>query len=315
MPPQERKESVLVHLASGVGNVVLATPLLVALDELGFAVDVLLDADYPQTADLLRGWSVVRAVYGARERRELLRGGAHRFLVPAVPPFYWPYLGVHYEGVARAVARPPDALFYEDEQEYYLAFARELGCEEGRRPCYRLPVGPSRAGGVTTRTLAIAPGCKTGEMSAKRWPHFPRLAEEFADVVVVGQRDDLARHDGTPFDFPAHARLFVDCLSLSETAALLASAGVVVANDSGLAHVAAAVGTPTVMIFGPTPDRALGRMPPNVYVLRSGLGCEPCWFGRRFEACGARLDCLARVTVEEVARVARSLLGDDVKAC
>ena len=55
--------SVLVHLGAGVGNVVLATPLLMALNELGFTIDVLLAADYPQTADLLRPWSVVREVF------------------------------------------------------------------------------------------------------------------------------------------------------------------------------------------------------------------------------------------------------------
>src|SRR5206468_4454091 len=56
----------LVHLASGVGNIVLATPLLVALDEMGLTVDVWLDADYPETADLLRPWSVVRHVHTTR---------------------------------------------------------------------------------------------------------------------------------------------------------------------------------------------------------------------------------------------------------
>lgn len=302
------RAEVLVHLAAGVGNVVLATPLLVALDELGLAVDVLIDADYPQTADLLRGWSVVRAVYGARERG-LLRGGTHALVVPAVPPFYWPYFAGAYEGASRLAARPPDALFYEDEQEYYLSFARALGYPPERRPFYRLPVGPARDGSVTTRTLVIAPGCKTGEMSAKRWPHFAELAGEFADVAVVGQREDLARHDGTPFEFPRHARLYADGLSLSETAALLAAAGAVVGNDSGLSHVAAAAGTPTLMIFGPTPDRTLGRLPPNVRVVRAGLPCEPCWFGARFSACEARLDCLRGLTVERVAREARALLG------
>jgi ADP-heptose:LPS heptosyltransferase len=305
----DNRAEVLVHLASGVGNIVLATPLLVALAETGFAVDVLMDADYPETADLLRGWSVVRAVYGAGHKG-LLRGGSHRFVVPAVPPFYWPRFAHVYEGVAGLVARPPDSLFYEDEQEYYLGFARALGYPANLRPFYRLPVCPApEEGGVTARTLVIAPGCKTGEMSAKRWPHFPRLAEEFADVAVVGRREDLARHGGAPFNFPRHARLFVDRLTLSETAALLASAGVVVGNDSGLSHVAAAVGAPTLMIFGPTPHRTLGHLPPNVCVLRAGLDCEPCWFGARFAACETRLDCLDGVTVESVAREARALLG------
>ena len=58
--------TVLVHLASGIGNIVLATPLLIALNHMGFVVDLLLHADYPQTADLLRDWSVIREVYDGR---------------------------------------------------------------------------------------------------------------------------------------------------------------------------------------------------------------------------------------------------------
>ena len=52
--------AILIHLGAGVGNVVLATPLLTALNQLGFEIDVALTADYPETADLLRPWSAVR---------------------------------------------------------------------------------------------------------------------------------------------------------------------------------------------------------------------------------------------------------------
>ena len=42
--------SILVHLGAGVGNVVMATPLLMALHELGLTIDVLLAADYAETS-------------------------------------------------------------------------------------------------------------------------------------------------------------------------------------------------------------------------------------------------------------------------
>ena len=48
-------EAALVHLAAGIGNVVLATPLLLALHDLGFILDVRLDADYAGTGELLDG--------------------------------------------------------------------------------------------------------------------------------------------------------------------------------------------------------------------------------------------------------------------
>jgi ADP-heptose:LPS heptosyltransferase len=138
-------------------------------------------------------------------------------------------------------------------------------------------------------------------MAAKRWPHFPRLAELFPDVAIVGTPDDLFDFDGKAMHFPAHVRFFVGDLSLRETAGILAAAGAVVANDSGLGHIAGAVGTPTVLLFGPTPDATLGRLPPNVRVLRAELACEPCWFAKRLRACAGRVACLPLIEPERVA--------------
>ena len=66
--------------------------------------------------------------------------------------------------------------------------------------------------------------------------------------------------------------------------------------DSGLSHVASAVGTPTVMTLGPTPHLTLGHSPPNVKVLRSGFDCEPCWY-------------VSRVTVESIVAEVKRILG------
>src|SRR5215831_4655322 len=81
--------TVLVHLASGIGNIVLATPLLVALNHMGFVVDLLLHADYPQTADLLRDWSVIREVYDDGRSPNISSLSPYDVIIPAIPPFYW----------------------------------------------------------------------------------------------------------------------------------------------------------------------------------------------------------------------------------
>ena len=294
---------VLVHLASGIGNIVLATPLLVALNELGLTVDLCLSADYPATVELLRGWSILRNVFADAGA---LRSTAYDAILPAAPPFYWQRFRAICAGAPRRmVVRPPDALFYENEQAYYLAFARALGYPGDRHPALTLPIGPSCR--LSPSTVVLAPGCKTGEMAAKRWNGFGRLAELLPEVAVVGTADDLFDADGKPVCFPAHIQNLVDRLSLRETAEAIAGAGLVVANDTGLAWVAAAVGTPTVVIFGPTPDRSLGPLPPHVRVVRSGLECEPCWFTARFEQCGRSIDCLRRMAPETVLSVAREV--------
>lgn len=297
--PGSAGASVLVHLASGVGNIVFATPLLLVLIRHGFTVDLLIDGDYADTAGLFDGWSALRAVYNARQGEPPT--GPYDIRLPALPPFYWSRYAADYQISGNAATRPADALFYRDEQAYYLEFALSLGCEISEPPFYFVPAAPDNAHGIAGETLVLAPGCKTGEMAAKRWPYFPQLAEMFDDVVLTGIPDDLYNFDGSAMRFPDHVRSLVGQLSLRETAGILAAAGAVVANDSGLGHIAGAVGTPTVLLFGPTPDTTLGRLPPNVRVLRAGLACEPCWFGDRYGLCAGRVDCLPLIQPAMVA--------------
>lgn len=296
----------LVHLGAGIGNVVLATPLLVALDRLGISVDLWLSADYAETATLLDSWSAVAKIY---TRQDDIRFRRYDVLIPAIPPFYWQRFARLYKSLPNVASRPPDSRFYENEQSYYLEFARMQGAAAHPVPMYRLPVSPSTNGTASSRTLALAPGCKTGEMAAKRWPWFAELATRFDDVAVFGTRDDLQAADGSELAFPAHVRMCAGRLSLRETAQALAASGVVVCNDSGLGHVAAAAGTPTIMMFGPTSHECLGPLPANVTVARAGLVCEPCWFRQRFSNCSGAIDCLRQISVARIAAAVAAILG------
>lgn len=301
-----KQKVLLVHLASGIGNLVLATPLLIALSEMGYTQDLVLHADYEQAGGLFSDWSVLRHVYKGFVSE--IRFDDYHAIVPAIPPFYWKRFASFFAGCHRMVQRPPDALFYEDEQAYYMAFARETGYVKERHPCSILPIVPGDAVQVNPWTVVLAPGSKTGEMAAKRWPHFPELAEAMEDVVLIGTSDDLFQFSGSPFNFPGHVRNFIDRLSLRETAELIAAAGAFVGNDSGLSHIAAAVGTPTIMIFGPTPHQSLGQFPDNVRILRNGLACEPCWFNERFQACNAGIQCLNSLGVNSVLKKIREFI-------
>jgi ADP-heptose:LPS heptosyltransferase len=291
-------EEVLVHIGAGIGNVVLATPLLVALRELHFTTDIWLTSDYAQTRDLLWGWGAVRAI--STDASLDLRSKGYKHVIAAIPPFYWSRYASRFPRMLPLVPRPSDSLFYQDEQEFYLTFARRLGFPPNRKLSVCLPIAPSEVPRVGSNTLVIAPGCKTGEMAAKRWPYFSELADRFDDVAIVGTSDDMQHSNGKLMRFGSHVKSFVDRLTLRETAEVIAEAGAFVGNDSGLSHIAAAVGTSTVMIFGPTPDQTLGGFPPNVRVLRRHSACEPCWFNSRFHACAGRIDCLAEIPVDVV---------------
>jgi ADP-heptose:LPS heptosyltransferase len=97
--------------------------------------------------------------------------------------------------------------------------------------------------------------------------------------------------------------------------ALVRTCDLVIANDSGVVHVASAVGTPVVAIFGPSNDRAWGPYPPGEarnQVVREQLACAPCIHrGHRFgtpQGCPART-CLALVEPDHVLAAAERALG------
>jgi ADP-heptose:LPS heptosyltransferase len=121
--------------------------------------------------------------------------------------------------------------------------------------------------------VALAPGARHG---SKRWPpgHWRSLAEQLLAaghrLVAVGAAAERPLLD-VPGVVPAYG------LPLLVTAALLRRADVVVANDSGLLHLATAVGRPVVALVGPT-VHAFGFFPyaARAEVLQRPLACRPC---------------------------------------
>ncbi len=85
--------------------------------------------------------------------------------------------------------------------------------------------------------------------------------------------------------------------SISDVASLLDGAALYIGNDSGISHLAAAIGTPTLAIFGPTDPRLWAPTGEHVCVVRSAADCAPC--GSRVAACPEQ-HCLSAVTVDQV---------------
>jgi heptosyltransferase-2 len=152
--------------------------------------------------------------------------------------------------------------------------------------------------------LAVHVGAGT---AAKRWPiaswrHVvARFLAEGWRVVVVGGPDDVTAARG----LPVHADLqdWTGRLSVSETVAVLERADLFLGADSGPAHLAAAAGTPSVVLFSGT-NRS-GQWRPwsrNTLVLRKNVPCQPC---HRKICPLADHPCLTGLDPDRVARVAR----------
>jgi ADP-heptose:LPS heptosyltransferase len=89
-----------------------------------------------------------------------------------------------------------------------------------------------------------------------------------------------------------------DKTTIRQAAALLKKCHVVLTNDTSLMHLAAAVGTPTVSIFGPTDPANLAPRGSMHHVVVSGLACSPCYERQGYMAC--RSECMESITWEQV---------------
>ena len=159
----------------------------------------------------------------------------------------------------------------------------------------------------------------SGGRAIKQWD-----LDRFADVAGRLARDLQAAIvlTGAPGDAPLVARVRamlppdVHSIDLTGTADLLTLAAVlsksllVVTGDTGPMHLAAAVGAPTVAVFGPSDPRRYAPLSTRHRVVRIDLPCAPCNRIRRPpERCqGHTPDCLTGVSVEAVYRAARDLL-------
>jgi heptosyltransferase II len=165
------------------------------------------------------------------------------------------------------------------ETHLYLAAIRELGIDQASEyPEYYVPdeairrVESMLPGSQDRRVVVIHPGGAVNPgvaMLEKRWPatNFGELAallsqEAGATIVVAGQESD--RNAVETLKQFARSPVIDLCgqLSLDEFAAICQRASLYVGNDSGVTHLASAVGTPVVAIFGPTSPnryRPLGR--------------------------------------------------------
>jgi len=148
--------------------------------------------------------------------------------------------------------------------------------------------------------VALMPGAEYGP--AKRWPaeYFAELSSRLAgagyQVWVLGSAKEqelgasIAQNRAEIHDLSGRTKL-------EDVVDLLAAAQAAVSNDSGLMHVAAAVGTPLVSLYGSSSPKMTPPLSPQAQLLYLGLSCSPCF--QRTCPLG-HLNCLRQIGVEQV---------------
>lgn len=163
------------------------------------------------------------------------------------------------------------------------------------------------AAGADLSKKTVALGVGSTNSRAKRWPakRYARLSDMLrsdldVNVILVGSKDEIGVSTAVAGLCIAPPIDLLGETDLGEAVAVLSAIDLLITNDMGLAHVAPAVGTETIAIFGPTNPETTRPFGENAEVIRKEVECSPCML----RDCPIDHRCMTRISVEEVYAIA-----------
>lgn len=242
-------------------------------------------------------------------------------------------IGFNYKGRGRFLTDRVDIDGYSQKHvvEYYLGLLDHVGIppqggnlelvvsDADKKQASELLSGMGVSGQDLLIGIAPGAGASWGKDAAlKRWPElkFKELAEGIsrrfnAKIILLGDESETsltARISALP------AGNILDLggrLSLGGLSAVINRVALLIANDGGPLHIAAALGKMTVSFFGPVDPEVYGPYPPDPdkhIVLHRDLECRPCYRNFRLDICRHARECLERIDVNAALDAVTKLL-------
>src|SRR2546429_3744144 len=175
--------------------------------------------------------------------------------------------------------------------------------------------------GLQPHKPLIACHINSNNGQSKRWPipHWATLIDHLirqggAQVVLTGAPVDMPQIEQVTRRMHEQAINLAGKTSLTQLAALLQCADLLISGDSGPLHMGVACGTPIIGIYGPTNPLLGGPVSPDATVLRSGIWCSPCYNAKEPADCPFyTTQCMKNITPTRVFEIARDKLMSNQK--
>ena len=340
---------VCVLATSGIGNLVMLTPLLNSLRQAITDVSITLVVASEVAKKLLDGAPLADEIIVMNDKNkkkalkmvrnnwpDLTIAATHRGYMRAKTAFR---TGARYKvGFRYDYMNCEDTDFffthpipYEEDKhevEQALALLEPLGLYGRRELClYITPDEDEEVerilldAGRQSSDLLI--GCHISSNTKPKylcWPkeHFAELCnhltEEYAaKIIIVGGDAEVPVIEEMATLMHEKPIILAGKTTIRQTAAVIKRLKLFIANDGGPMHIAAAVKTPVIGIFGPTDPKIYAPYGEDCFVVKSSLPCIPC-HKPHSERYGCETgECFTNISFEEVLKVARKVLGDEDK--
>ncbi|MDQ1638915.1 MAG: heptosyltransferase [Pyrinomonadaceae bacterium] len=158
--------------------------------------------------------------------------------------------------------------------------------------------------------IALCPGSINSR--AKRWPaeSFAVLADRCVDtlqaqILLVGSKEELEVSRQVADRMHNKPIVLTGQTDIAEVVAVLSITDLLITNDTGPAHIAAALGRPTLVIFGPTNPLTTRPFSPFAEIIRHPPDCAPCML----RDCPIDHRCMTAITPDDVFARAREMLS------
>ncbi len=295
---QQLYRRILIIMDQGIGNMVMLTPTIRALKRSLPDSEITVLGRQP-ALQILAGWDAVKAVVTEPPAEHFDLG----FFTIWSQDFAQKY-GEQIKGQCRTVYQMqignPDV----HESDHYFEIARILGFEDEKPEPFCATQKADVSLPANKKIVALADTTLNNNgWERKRWPYYSQLAHELIKqgyaVVLIGGEEEAARF--RPEQWPSE---IINCLGrfdLPQTADILRKCDLFIGNDSGPAHMAAALGVETYVIFGPTRVKKNKPLGKKVTVINKNLPCSPCQYTERWQKC-TDWRCMSQISVEEVLR-------------
>lgn len=166
---------------------------------------------------------------------------------------------------------------------------------------------------MNRQLVALCPGSTNSR--AKRWPaeRYAALADRFiaetgANVLLIGSPDELDVSREVEKRMQHRPVMLTGRTELAQAVAILSLADVLITNDTGPAHISAALNRPTLVIFGPTDPRTTRPFSPVAEIIRHPPECAPCML----RDCPIDHRCMTAISPDEVFTRASAMMKTDV---